>query len=363
MPRYGFLSDFVLRDGTPPPADAVRELAKFHITIVQFYDWMYRHYRFLPPRDESGDWPESFTDAMGREVAPGVVLQRVDECKAHGMAPIAYGAVYGPEPEFILERPDWLLYDSAGKPLSLIDLFYITDLRPGPWREHIMAEFEASISEAGFSGIHMDQYGMPKLAYDSAGALVDPAGDFASMIDEAAGRVRAIEPEAGVIFNAVNDWPIDLVAKTDQEAVYIEVWSPHDTYRDLFDLVRRSRDLSGKHTILSAYLLPFHEGGESAEWSLRYITAVINAAGGHHLILGEGSAVLREPYYPDHGHLSIDGAASVRRNPPCTAHPGKPGSPAPGKPPEAAQWSAQAPPPAHSTLSAEGAKSPGQYQH
>lgn len=313
VPRYGFLSEFTSTDPGTVSADVVRDLAKFHVTIVQFYDWMFRHYQFLPPVTAEGEQPSKFVDAMEREVAPGVVARRVQQCKQLGMAPIAYGAVYGPEPEFILERPDWLLYDSAGKPLNLIELFYITDLRPGGWREHIMQEFEAAVHSVGFEGIHMDQYGFPKLAYDAAGVLVNPSEDFPSMIDEAARRVKGVNPEAGVIFNAVNDWPIDTVAPSDQEAVYIEVWSPHDRYRDLVDLIRRARDLSGKQTILSAYLLPFHDGGAGAEWALRYITAVINAAGGHHLVLGEGTAVLREPYYPDHGHLSEDGVRLARR--------------------------------------------------
>src|SRR5690606_24870684 len=62
-----------------------------------------------------------------------------------------------------------------------------------------------------------------------------------------------------------------------------------------------------------AYLQPFRDGGDSAEWALRYVTAIIAAAGGHHLVLGEGNAVLRDPYYPNHGRLSPEGAAVMRR--------------------------------------------------
>ena len=116
-----------------------------------------------------------------------------------------------------------------------------------------------------------------------------------------------------MIFNAVNDWPLTTVAGSDQAAVYIEVWSPHDTYRDLVALVRRARAASGKQAILAAYLRAFHEPGSAAEWSLRYATAVINVAGGHHLLLGEGDAVLREPYYPDHGRLKHEGLSVARR--------------------------------------------------
>ena len=314
LPRYGFLSDFnPMEKSGATDSEHVDLLARFHVTAVQFYDWMYRHYRFLPPADAIDGADETFTDAMGRVVSLAAVRKRIAECQRSGMATIAYGAVYGPEPEFILDRPDWLLYDAAGEPLHLIERFYITDLRPGGWREHILGEFESAIRDMGFDGIHMDQYGFPKLAYDSDGELVDVGAQFGPLIDEAATRVAAVRDGAAVIFNAVNAWPLTAVAGSDQAAVYIEVWSPHDTYRDLVALVRSARAASGKQAILAAYLRAFHEPGSAAEWSLRFATAVINAAGGHHLLLGEGDAVLREPYYPDHGRLTHDGLSVARR--------------------------------------------------
>src|SRR5690606_18820244 len=241
LPRYGFLSNFHHdADGRDSAAGPTALLARFHITAVQFYDWMYRHYQFLPPEDAVREG-ETFTDAMDREVSLQMVRRRVSECQERGMAAIAYGAVYGPEPEFILERPEWLLYDAAGEPLHLIDRFYITDLRPGGWRQHILGEFEAAVSHLHFDGIHMDQYGFPKLAYDSAGNMVDVSAEFGSLIDEAAERVSQVRKGAAVIFNTVNDWPLDRVAYADQAAIYIEVWSPNDAYRDLVALVRRAR--------------------------------------------------------------------------------------------------------------------------
>lgn len=304
VPRYGFLSEFA-------PADygneRIREMAKYHLTIVQYYDWMYRHYKFLSP-------DEPFEDALGRQLSRAVIESRIAACHEHNMAAIAYGAVYGAETEFIRNNPELVLYDSAGEPIRLIDLFYINDIREGSaWREHILQEFEVAVAEVGFDGVHMDQYGFPKLSYDHEGELVNIAKDFPSIIDEAAERLAAIRPEVAVIFNAVNDWPIHTVAKSDQAAVYIEVWPPHDRYQDLTSLIQRARDLSGKQVILSAYLRPFTEGGETAEWAARYITAIIASAGGHHLVLGEGDKVLRDAYYPNHGRLSEGGVGLMRR--------------------------------------------------
>jgi dextranase len=330
-PRYGFLSEFPAEHAEPsvpgetagnpsqgsaapaaggsaePGPERVRELAKFHITVVQFYDWMYRHYRFLPPED-------GFADAMGRRLSLATVKRRVAECRRAGMAALAYGAVYGAEPEFVESRPDWVLRDASGKELSLIDLFYITDIRPGAqWREHILGEFEAAVAEAGFDGIHMDQYGFPKWSYDAGGNPVSLAEHFGGLIDEAADRVARQREGAAVLFNAVNNWPIERVAASDQAAVYIEVWPPHDEYRDLVALIRRARDLSGKDVILAAYLEPFRAGGEGAERAALLATAVIAGAGGFHLLLGEGDAVLRDPYYPNHGRMSRGFARRMRR--------------------------------------------------
>lgn len=303
-PRYGFVSEF-------PPENSreeqIEELAKFHVNVVQFYDWMYRHFEFLPKEDR-------FKDAMGRDLSFATVRRRIAACHRHGMAALAYGAVYGAEPEFVERHPEWVLRNAAGEKLSLIDLFYITDLRPGaPWREHILDEFQGAVQQVGFDGIHMDQYGFPKWSYDYEGTSVNLAEHFSGLIDEAAARASEQRDGAAVLFNAVNNWPIERIAESNQAAVYIEVWPPHDDYRDLLNLIRRARDLSGKQVILAAYLEPFREVGEGAEQSALLATAVIAAAGGFHLLLGEGNAVLRDPYYPNHGHMSPEFAVIMRR--------------------------------------------------
>ena len=44
--RYGFLSDFSPLDTDTADVEWMRDL---HLNAVQFYDWMYRHDRLLPP--------------------------------------------------------------------------------------------------------------------------------------------------------------------------------------------------------------------------------------------------------------------------------------------------------------------------
>ena len=192
-----------------------------------------------------------------------------------------------------------LLYDAKGDPITHRAV-YITGLRGRQRLRGIIAE-SSRPSSADFDGIQMD---IRSQSWRTTGKGRGRPVTASQLINEAAARLGTIERapgslDVGVIFNAVNDWPIDTVAISDQECVYIEVWNPHSRYSDLVALVRRARDLSGKQAILSAYLQPFRDGGDSAEWALRYVTAVIEAAGGHHLVLGEAppfyATVLPQP--------------------------------------------------------------------
>ena len=193
----------------------------------------------------------------------------ISAVQARGGAALAYGAVYGAEPEYADRHPEQRLYDEQGKPISLAELFYIMNISEGsPWVELIVAEFAETVRTLAFDGIHLDQYGFPKTAFSSAGEPVDLSHDFPPLIDKARAAVVSERADAGVIFNAVDNWPIETVAPTTQDAVYIEVWPPYDTYNDLRALIREGKRLGGdKQVILAAYLTPFGEA--TAETVLR----------------------------------------------------------------------------------------------
>lgn len=311
-PRYGFLSDF-------PPDDTSAEacaqsLARYHINVAQFYDWMWRHYALVPPS-------EDFTDALGRSLSLRAVRARVNACRRLGIVAYGYAAVYGAEPEYIAEHPDEVAYDASGKPHSLVDLFYIMNLTPGSsWRARIIASMRDAVREVPFDGLHLDQYGMPRdPAFDAAGQPLDFPADFASFIDEARRAIQQPDRDVGVIFNAVENWPINRVANTSQDAVYIEVWPPYVSYQDLQDLIVNARRLApAKQVIIAAYMKPLGEadGAEAlaaAEAATRFTSAAIWANGGSHLFLGEQDAALHDPYYVNHTILRSEFAAIMRR--------------------------------------------------
>jgi dextranase len=314
-PRYGFLSDF---GPDETPAESNRRLdvmLKLHLNVVQFYDWMPNHYRLVPETLE-------YTDSLGRRLSRAVVERKVALCHERGMAALAYGALYGAEWEFSESHPDWLLYDGARQRLHLAERFYLQDISAGsPWRAWILGQYERVLQELAFDGIHIDQYGFPKRALSRVGGTwhaVDLAAEFPSFVEAACARLRQLRPGGGSIFNCVNAWPLDAMPQVRSDAAtYIEVWEPHESYRDLYELIRRARLLrADKAVVLAAYLRSFHPDAPRPEGALaafRLAFAVIAASGGSHLIAGEGEGLLAEAYYPRHGRLIEPELAIVRR--------------------------------------------------
>lgn len=322
-PRYGFFADFPPDE---PPAESRRradELLRLHLNVVQCYDWAPNHHTYFPPGG-----PE-FADPLGRRISHTVVGRKIQLAHERGIAALGYGALYGAEADFSTTRPDWLLYDGAGQPLRLADLFYLQDISAtSPWRPWIIEQYRLAVRRLGFDGIHIDQYGFPKRARSRAAGdwqELDLADCLPGFVEEAAAAVLAERPGeragqvgAGSIFNCVNGWPVEAMpAVTSDAATYLEVWEPHTSYRDLYQLVRYARTLRpDKQVILAAYLSAFHPDRERTPGALtgfRLASAAIHASGGFHLIAGEGGDLLADPYYPRYGRLGPAERAVVRR--------------------------------------------------
>jgi len=307
-PRYGFLSDFGPNDGGIE--DRVARTTRFHLNCLQFYDWMYRHYRLLPPR-------EQFTDALGRRLSLKTVRRAVDACHRHGVGALAYAAIYAAEPEFFRRHRKWGLYRPDGSSYMLGKLFHLMDLTPGsPWVRHLLGDLETTLRAVPFDGFHLDQYGFPRVAYNSAGELRDLGRDFASFIDASASVTPGPSADAGNIFNAVNAWPVEHVARRKQVATYVEVWPPHVGYADLVGIVRRCHDLApGRPVVLAAYasFLAQKPNERTAAAGLALLSAVIFGAGAWHLLIGEGDAALTHAYYPKYARLSPTAIHTLRR--------------------------------------------------
>lgn len=311
--RYGFVSEYALTEGSSGEEDEVPWMAKLHLNLVQFYDWMYKHDQLVGP--------ETYVDLMGREVDRRAVEERISRFRRHGMMSIAYGAVYAASRKFAEMHPDWALYTSAGEPFDFIGIFRIMDISPdSPWSGHIVGQYEDAVRRLGFDGIHMDTYGCPKTGWsrrDGKVRLERLETHFPKLIDRTRETLGGARDDVCLIFNNVGNWPVDAVGSAAQDAIYIEVWKPYERYHHLREIIDGAKRCGqGKNVILAAYLKPFREPGKlgipGAENAMRLLTAAVTAHGAYHLLFGEEDGVLTQGYYVDHSKLREGFKRTVR---------------------------------------------------
>jgi dextranase len=297
--RYGFVSDYTPGRSVAKVTDNLRRL---HLNAVQFYDWMYRHAELLPPNDV-------FEDALGRAVSIETVRTLTAAVRDVGSSPLGYAAVYAVGREVRDEWADDLLYRADGSPWMLADFLWIVDPSCSRWLDYLTDELIAARREAGFAGFHLDQYGAPKLAARSDGTTVDLAVAFPALIE----RVRAALPEATLVFNNVNDFPTWATARAPQDAVYIEVWPPHERLDHLGELAARARALVPEKPVsLAAYLSSYSRDDETARAAMCLELATVFSHGATCLLHGEEDAILVDPYYVRHEHMDAPGVAAAR---------------------------------------------------
>ncbi len=300
-PRYGFVSHYEPGRDTAGVAEQIRRL---HLNAVQFYDWMYRHAQLLPPQDE-------FADALGQPISLATVRELAETVQRAGSLPLAYAAVYAVGKHERTRWSDIALTHADGTPWTLGDDFlWIVDPTDEGWLRFFADELRAAADNVGFAGFHLDQYGAPKRALRPDGTVVDLAQGFPLLIDHLAAEL----PEARLIFNNVNDFPTESTASADQDAIYIEVWPPHDELGHLAALAAKARLLAPKKpVILAAYLSQFAGDEATASAAERLLLATVFSHGASALLHGEERAVLTDPYYVRHADVQDATRETSRR--------------------------------------------------
>lgn len=289
---YGFVSEFSCIN-TKEDEEILKFMLQTGTRNVQFYDWNYS-----PDTYRHQEGQRLYTDTMGKLIDLDRVRSLISHFRAHGIASLAYGAVYAATKQYLDSHPDQGLYGFDGSNVNLIDTFFIMNLEHPAWLERIIDQYTYSVDEVGFDGIHMDSYGYPKLARTEG--PTPHRVDLAHGICELIRRWTARNTKS--IFNNVGYWPVERTAQLPVAACYIEVWEPHVTYRHLLQLIERARGY-GKPVILAAYLKSFKSSGVNMN-TLLLLTAVTASAGASLLLSGQKDAILCEPYYSDHLTLS-----------------------------------------------------------
>ncbi|HEX9331360.1 MAG TPA: glycoside hydrolase family 66 protein [Anaerolineales bacterium] len=297
FPRYGFLTDF--STSRADPELVLRKLTPFHINGLQFYDWQYRHDQLLAPSEE-------YIDPLGREMSLTSVRRLVDVAHEHGMAAMPYLAIYASSADFWRAHPDWALYDENGKPIAFGENFLgLMDPSEGrPWSVHLLNECTRALDAIPFDGLHIDQYGDPKSGLGSNHQPVDLPRAFVDFIQSASNE----HPNRTIVFNAVGNWPIEALAESTADFMYIEVWPPDVEYFHLAEIVLNAVRLSHGKAVVIALYLPAKRLANNL-----LADAVILACGGTRIELGEGIRLLSDPYFPKHEEISLDLQKGLRR--------------------------------------------------
>jgi dextranase len=292
-PRYGFLTDFY-----PERNDVestMSTLNRYHINGLQFYDWMYRHEQFLTNQDPYYDlWspkPKSIK----------TVNALIDGAHKYNIAAMPYTAVYGASREYALQHPEMVLFKASGEMYDFGgDKMMIMDPRPGsPWTDHLMEQFKEILGQTRFDGIHIDQYGDPKVGYTKDHERYDLTPTLADFVNKTKTLTNIYSQKDAVVFNLVNNWPVEAIAPTNEDFVYIEVWPPHNWFADLHTLIVMSQKLGGgKPVVLACYIDPAFENTAILN------DAIIFASGGGHIEIGENNGMLSEAYFPNYRVIS-----------------------------------------------------------
>jgi dextranase len=176
------------------------------------------------------------------------------------------------------------------------------------WTTHLLSEFEKVLKQTKFDGIHLDQYGDPKDAYDSLGTHIQLDEPIAQTITATHTLVDQYRKDGAVVFNCVTNWPVEMASAADEDIIYIEVWDPYIWFSELHTLIAYAQSLGhNKPVVLAAYVHP----GSTANPFL--MDAVIFASGGGHIELGENNGYLADPYFPSYDTLNAEQAAVLRR--------------------------------------------------
>lgn len=283
-PRYGFVAHY---DSDVDVAALQAHALRMHLNAVQHYDWAYSYTELVGP--------EEYADALGNRVSMPVLRSMLAAFRGIGAAPLGYAALYSVPAREWGTWGEVGLYRSNGQPYGFGDDFLdVVDPGAPQWRRTIVGAIRRAFHEIGFAGFHLDQYGWPKRALRADGSETDLSDTLPALVDEIAGAV----PDARLIFNNVNGFPLDRTARSRQAALYTEVWPPRVELRDLAELVAQSRGLSRLPVIIAAYMEVFHEvGGQAARDAARLTMATIFSSGATHLFTGEDGRLLVHPYY------------------------------------------------------------------
>ena len=307
FPRYGFFSDYYEGEQSWDSAAKAKELGKYHINAVQFYDWMWEHDRLVPYACD-GRVMNVFTQIDQRVQSLATVSNKIAAAKGLNMFTLAYDLLYGDSGTGSAPlHPAWAAYN---KPWSTepIDIrqhplhdhtIWVMDCSHSDWQRWIYNQYQDAILKLGFEGIHLDNLGGAWSYRHNSNDGIWEGAAFPAFIAGCRAAVRNASPDGRVLHNDVYAGYLDQIAPSDVDVYYAEVWG-YDRYNDVRDLVLRAKERGNKQVVLAAYMNLNDYTNYLSEASVRLMDACVFASGAFHIELGEGVEMLSNHYFPMH---------------------------------------------------------------
>ena len=323
FPRYGYIANY---DAGTPTAEWIRELNRYHINGLLFYDVQYKHHMPAPP-ETAAQWP----DIAGRTINRDVVLSLLAQAKERHMTTMVYNASYAAYQNAFTDgsgvQLQWATWPSATTERSAANvkslvlptgtswrdwstpaLLYMNQSDPR-WQSYLFAQMNRLFAVLPFDGWHIDSFGDAE-AWNYEGKKIDFAATFPDFVNAAHQSLQR-----PVVLNTVSGAGEEGMANTAAEFVYSELWLPdHPTYRSILqsaDSIHRANP--NKTIVFAAYMQndmaeKLTLEGKHAVFNLPGLLiadAAIFASGASHIELGDGDRMLSRPYFPGDRVLTL----------------------------------------------------------
>lgn len=320
FPRYGYLAEYP-EQPKEKTESIIEWINKFHVNGLQFYDWQNKHQKPLPA--EENNMPRSWKDIANRDIYFKTVKDYIELAHSKNIKAANYNLIYGAYADYEKDgiKPEWGIYkdkqhssqDMHNLPAGWASSLFVFNPANKDWQNYIFNAEKDVNKVLKFDVFHMDTLGGRGQTFDYYGKDVNLPDTYTEFINNAKKELGV-----GVVFNTVNRYGLEQVAKGDVDFLYSELWpSDFPNYYSLKDAIDKGYELTNgsKNTVIAAYMNYGKAGmpGKFNEHSVRLTDAAIFAAGGAHIELGDTGMLARE-YFPNKNLKMTDSLISAMRS-------------------------------------------------
>src|SRR5665647_1939574 len=312
FPRNGFVSAYGPLSNDYM-ANVMSDLNRYHMNVVQFQDWEYKHHLPLPGTvaNPLANW----NDIANRNNTMATVKKYISLAHGYNMKTLSYNLIYGALSDAAADgvNDQWYMYNDLQhvkkeviplpNPPFKSDLFLL-DPSNTNWQNYIATKTKEAFEVYNFDGYQVDQLGnLNKNLYTYSGNLINLDATFKPFLE----AIKTQMPDKKLVMNAVNQYGQQIsIAHSPVDFLYTEVWAPNEGYKDLATIIQNNDLWSNnlKKSVLCAYMnynIADHPGFFNTPGVI-LTDAVIFSFGGSHLELGEH--MLGKEYFPN-GNLQM----------------------------------------------------------